>query len=481
MENQLDSIVFWTFVVNLSIAFIIMVGKRCMSKQTAPEELTNYLVGIFTTNIALMIGVHMQFPYRYQLYLENGLTHSTISKIMCLDHLINAFWNILLPFLIKAFGHRKVMTLAAILMATGSFLMGQSQSSITFLVLATCLSGLTMPTIMRCMADIWQLEERTLPSEWNANYVYNEARSFTSLLITWITSPVSSYIASRYGVSSIFSLTPGIALAAIIPINYFIRSPKEKQQQENQEEKVQIPEKKAHFTKPEEQLSIWSELLMVRRQFVEKKITFFIVLLHIIFHISFFLMHQRKSAFILTKKHKPPMGFVSGAYGVLDLIGAQFMSLFASYFSYKVWLVISSIAIAISSLGVYIFYDNKLAVFISICLSSCMHSTMMTNMFFMDKEYLPSNLRNYFVSLMRFPTSIISCLIMWFWRTERIELFALLSSTLMFVCAILFTILAIFSRNHIDHSDEKKLLGTEDSKSNLCELEEEEEEQIEHV
>ena len=78
--------------------------------------------------------------------------------------------------------------------------------------------------------------------------------------------------------------------------------------------------------------------MLVKRQFAERKITYFIVLLDITYQIAFFLFMQRKAAFLLTPEHKPPMGFVSGSYGVLDLTGAQLVSMFASLFPYKVWL-----------------------------------------------------------------------------------------------------------------------------------------------
>ena len=502
MSEQIDQIVFWTFVVNLTITFLLMLRKRLLSKEKTPQELKTYLVGIFTTNISIMFGIHMQMPYRYQLYMDNGLTHSMISKIMCYHQLTAGIWSVFLPFAMKKMGHRWLMIIGVLTLAVSSLIMGVGEGSLESFMIATCIAGLTMPTIIRCINDIWQLDEKTLPPEWNANYVYNEWRSLTSLLLTWIVSPLSSYIASQYGVSSIFSLTPGFALAAIIPICFFVPSKKERMQrqmmQKEAEEKQQnanqkIPSKpgegkRAHFKTPKDDLpaaivstddlSVWSELMLVKRQFAERKITYFIVLLDITYQIAFFLFMQRKAAFLLTPEHKPPMGFVSGSYGVLDLTGAQLVSMFASLFPYKVWLGLSTFLTSLSSFAVYFFYSNKIVVFAVLCLNSFTHSAIMTNIFFLHKEYFPSHLRNYFVSLTRIPTSIISCLIMWFWKTEKIEQYALLSGLAMIVCSLMFFILICVTPKKMDQSDEKKLLDTEDTSSSTSqfgELQEEEE------
>ena len=205
-SNSLDSVILVTFIVNLLVATFIMVRKYFTNQH----------------------GMHIQMPYKYQLYLENGLTHSTISKIMCYHHLITGIWDIFLPFAIKYFGHRILIILASIFSFISSLIIGKSDSSINTFIIASCFSGLTMPMIMRCFQDIWQLKEKNLPSEWKANYVYNETRSLVSLITTWIISPLSSYIALHYGTRTIFNFSSVFILLSIIPTYLLINDVSQK-------------------------------------------------------------------------------------------------------------------------------------------------------------------------------------------------------------------------------------------------------------
>lgn len=198
------------------------------------------------------------------------------------------------------------------------------------------------------------------------------------------------------------------------------------------------------------------------KQFKDHKITYFVICLDVVFSIGMFLFHQRSSAFLLTSNHKPPMGFVSGTYGVLDLVGAQIINLFSQFLSYQGWLSVFSFLMGINMFLVFLTYKNKIAVFICICMNSFVSSGFMANCFFLHKQYYPSNLRNYFMSLIRIPTSIISFLIMWFWRIENIEYYAAVAGLLLLISSFLTLLLKLKDENsHQKHSDEKLLLKSE--------------------
>ena len=154
-----------------------------------------------------------------------------------------------------------------------------------------------------------------------------------------------------------------------------------------------------------------------------------------------FLFHQRSNAFLLTSDHKPPMGFVAGTYGVLDLIGAQIITSFASFLPYQKWLFVFSLIMGTNMVIVFLAYKNKIIVFACICANSFLSSGFMANNFFLHKQHYPSNIRNYFMSMARVPTSIISFLIMWTCKTEKIEYFAAVAGVIRLILAFLYLLL----------------------------------------
>ena len=170
-SNSLDSVVLITFVINLFIATFLMARKYFTNQNKIPPELKKLLYRLFSVQTSVTFGMHIQAPYKYQLYLENGLTHSTVSKIMCYHQLITGAWNIFLPFSIKYFGHRNLIIFATLCSSLSSIIIGHSDGSINAFIIASCFSGLTMPTIMRCFQDIWQLEEKKLQTKWKANFI----------------------------------------------------------------------------------------------------------------------------------------------------------------------------------------------------------------------------------------------------------------------------------------------------------------------
>ena len=115
-SNKLDLIVLITFIVNLLIATFLMASKYFTNQNKIPPELKKLLNRLFTIQTSVTFGMHIQMPYKYQLYLENGLTHSTISKIICYHHVITGVWNIFLPFAIKYFGHRLLVIFASLVL-----------------------------------------------------------------------------------------------------------------------------------------------------------------------------------------------------------------------------------------------------------------------------------------------------------------------------------------------------------------------------
>ena len=120
MKNSLDSIVSNVYIASLIVAFILIVGKKIAKKGKVQEELKTILFRIFIVQSAIMIPIHLQMPYRYQLYLETGLTHSLISEVICYHHLITAVWNIILPFAIKKIGHRALLIISTFFIAMSS-------------------------------------------------------------------------------------------------------------------------------------------------------------------------------------------------------------------------------------------------------------------------------------------------------------------------------------------------------------------------
>lgn len=446
LSNSLDLVVFITFIINLFIATFLMARKYFTNQNKIQPELKNLLYRLFVVQTSVTFGMHIQMPYKYQLYLENGLTHLIISKIICYHHIITGVWNIFLPFAIKRFGHRLLIMFASFCFGISSLIIGYSNESVNFFILASCFSGLTMPTIMRCFQDIWQLEEKRLPTNWKANFVYNETRSLISLITTWIVSPLSSFIASRYGTRMIFNFSSILIFISIVPTFILIKDPITVSNNENNKNN-ELRE---------------TDVSLVEKQFKEHKITYYVIFLDVVFSIGMFLFHQRSSAFLLTPVHKPPMGFVSGTYGVLDLIGAQIILLFSHLFSYQVWLSVFSFLMGIFMILMFFVYENKIFVFIFICMNSFVSSGFMANVFFLHKQYYPSNLRNYFMSLIRVPTSIISFLIMWFWRSENIEYYAAIAGLLLLVSSILCILLNWLDGNsHRKQSDEKMLLDSD--------------------
>lgn len=456
LSNPLDLLVLITFTINVCIATLLIVRKFLTNQQKIPPELKKLLYRLFTVQTSVTFGMHIQMPYKYQLYLENGLTHSIISKIICYHHVITGFWNIFLPFAIKYFGHRNLIIFASFCFAVSSLIIGNGSGSVNSFIAASCFSGLTMPTIMRCFQDIWQLEEKKLPTNWNSNFVYNETRSLISLITTWISSPLSSFVASKYGTRMIFNFSSILTFISVIPTFLLIKS-------------------SVHDT---DNISKNNDVSLVANHFKEKKITYFIIFIDVVISIGMFLFHQRSSAFLLTSDHKPPMGFVSGTYGVLDLTGAQIISLFSHFLSYKSWLSVFSLLMGINMILIFFVYKNKIVVFLCICLNSFVSSGFMANSFFLHKQYYPSNLRNYFMSLIRIPTSIISFLIMWFWRSENIEYYAAVAGLLLLISSFLCILLKLNDGNaNKNQSDEKSLLNSDlntidDSDLNIQQIDE---------
>ena len=359
-SNTLDRIVLITFVIILCIATFLMTKKFCSNGHKIPPELKTLLYRLFTAQTIVTFGIHIGMPYKYQLYLENGLSHSTISSIICYHHIITGVYNIFLPFAIKYFGHRLLIVFALLCFAISSLIIGSSNGSVNYFIIASCFSGITMPKLMGCFQDIWQLEEINLPTNWNANYAYNEARSLTSLLMTWITSPLSSFIESHYGTKTIFNFSSILIFISIIPAFLLIKNPTTT---------TTIDEENNEKSKE-------SDVSLVIKHFKEHKITFFVIFIDIVFSVGMFLFHQRSSAFLLTSDHKPPMGFVSGAYGVLDLNGAQLISLFSHQLSYKSWLSVLSFMIGCIMTLLFYDYKDKIVVFACICLSFFINNTI---------------------------------------------------------------------------------------------------------
>ncbi|EAY16450.1 hypothetical protein TVAG_004810 [Trichomonas vaginalis G3] len=143
------------------------------------------------------------------------------------------------------------------------------------------------------------------------------------------------------------------------------------------------------------------------------------------------------SAFLITNNHKPMMGFVSGTYTIISLIGAQFLSMFTDWLSNIQWWTLSAVLSGISLVCIYIFYNNKHIVFCLTSLESFFSSILLAIRMEIIKFYFPRSIRGYLVTMCRTPTLLLSYISLKILVTDRIQIFALISGILMIISSII--------------------------------------------
>lgn len=357
--------------------------------------------------------IHLQLPYKYTLFLEAGYTHAEISKMIANSHLINAAWNLILPFISKRLEHRFIICLSICMYTLASLLFAFYTTPFSYLI-ANTLVSLTFSTLMRSFHDWWLNEEILLPEEYKANITFHEWRSFINLMVSIASSPTSSFVTHKYGIHFLYGLTPGLILAAI-PLVIMMLAPST------------VSEKK----------SIRNDFVEIYSFLNKSKIIFLIIFIEIIQGISMFLVNQRLSAFLMTPNHRPFMGFVSGTYAILGLLGTQFLSFLSDILTpEKSWLL-AALFSGISLTMIYVFYKNKYIVFIMNCCESFCSSIVMANRVEIVKAFFPRSIRGYLVTMSRTPTLVLSYISLKIIVTNHIEYFALLGGILMITSSII--------------------------------------------
>lgn len=449
MDELLDTIVVWVFRISLGIAMFVVLYKRIMSPQSINKDLKILLARYFACQFAIFFASHLQMPYRYQLFLEKGLTGSQISEIFAYANIVIAIWNLIMPIALKKLGHATLCTFVALSYCLNSFLISFSDKFYLF-VISGCISGLAMPTAMMSLMDYWMSEEMLLPEESNANFVFNEFRVLVALLNSSISSPTSNYIATNYGIKYVFSFTISIPLASIILITSLL-----------------------HLQKKPEEKSIGGDFSDLKVFFTENPKNIAFVFTEIAFSVVLHSMMQHMSAFLFTPTHKPPMGYVKGAYGVLDLISAQLFSQISGNLSATMWTIVIMISMGLAMSGIVVFYENKIIIFLLLGLVSAIISSANGIFIQMRKLIYPGRIRNYIMTVVKMPSSLISTVIIYFVKDYNVKSYIIVSTVVVAWGAIFAYIIRSFEKTEIITKDQEELL--EETKNITVEVDEEEE------
>lgn len=407
MNEQLDIFIVRVFWVLLCVTLLIALYKRVMAKDVIQNDLKVLLIRYFSCFISLFFVAHLQLPYRYQLLLEKGLTNSQISEIFAFSNIFTAIWNLFTPFLLKKFGHASLCIGVALSYFLNSIIYAFG-TNYFLLIISGCLQSLTMPTAYMSLMDYWMTEEYLLPPNYNSNYIFNEFRVLTSLIITSISSPMSNAIVKNYGIRSIYSFTFAIPLCSIVIIGYLL-----------------------HLKNKPEAETITDDFTSMQLYFEAKPANIFLILMDIAFAVSIHIFTHHISAFLFTDSHKPPMGFVQGAYGVMDLIATQIFSQISGTLPSTLWNVLVMIVTCSSMILVYINFNNKLVVFLLIGLTSAMISVTHGVLIQMRKQFYLGKIRNYLITIVKLNTSIVSFFILWYTRRFSTRFYVLWSAIMM--------------------------------------------------
>lgn len=462
--ESLDSTVLATFEVGIVVSVITIIKKWFCSSYSLKPDLKILLIKFFICHEAIGFARRIQMPYKYQMYLEYGLSNSEISEIIGYTFICTAIWNLLMPIALRKLGHANLLSLVALSYAASSIF--HSMGTYSSFALSACIFGMAQPTSMMSMQDWWMNEEMKLPSEYNAHFIFHEYRLLLSLIATMLVSPLSTCLVEHFGISSAFTLTPMFFVASIVLFQMLMK--KEDTEEEENNEK-------------EEDNSVMSDLKDLFSLLCKEKKTIVLpIFIDMAFAISTFLFSQHSNAFLFTKDHKPKMGYVSGSFGVIELIGAMFISYLTMMTSKSVGertcnsftKMISILTFCTSCLmiGIYYFYQNKIIIYIILCIDSFISSGTSTNLILMRKKYYPGKIRNYIMTIVKLPTSLLSFFIYWYWKTQDIKIFALLGGIAMLICFALSVLLVFINKN------EKVEKSMEDNAELInIEIEEEEE------
>ena len=465
--EQLDLVVYGVFIVSMVIGFTTILGQWLCSSKKLPDDLKILLIRFFFCHEAIHFARRTQNPYRYQMYVEYGLTNEQISRIVSISYMSIAIWNLFMPILLRKLGNANLITLVCVTLAVSSifFSFGKYES----FVIGQSLFSMAMPTCMMGMQDWWLNSELTLPDEYNSHFVFDEIRTLLQLIASLVISPMSSWVVENFGISSVFSLSPAFFFAAIILIQYLLTRPKS----DNEKDK-DIKEEDITDGIVENDHSVLQDFRELSDFFFKSNnIIFLPLMIDIAYAVSFYLYMQRMNAFLFTPNHKPKMGFVSGALDVVLLIGAQFISIVTRFVNsrftpeqnkcsvFNVFIVALTLSSALFMISIYYMYDNKIIVFALICLNSFLESGSNTYLVLMRKKYYPPRIRNYLMTIVKLPTSLLSFVIVWFWKTEHIQEYALIAGISMVFCSLLALSLIMLERrrppqiNHkTDHNTE---------------------------
>lgn len=420
MNVELDDVVVWVFWIFLSIAIVVALYKRCITGSAIPNDLKTILVRFFACQCSIFFVFHLQVPYKYQLYLEKGLKHSEIAEIFGYANIFVAIWNIIMPLLLKKLGHATLCVFVTLIYCFNSVILAFTNKYLLF-VIAGCLQGIAMPTSMMALMDYWMTEELLLPPEYNSNYIFNEFRVMSSLLVSSVTSPISQKIVKTYGIEAIYSFGITTPLCAIVLIVYLLHL------QQKPEEKTLIGD--------------FSDLKLF---FTEKPANIIIVMVDIAFAMAINLLSHHMAAILFTSSHKPPMGYVQGSFGVLDLIAAQIFSQVSDSLPVTLWAVLFLLVASCAMILIYLHYENKIAVFMLLSLSSAVISASQGIFIQLRKMFYPGRIRNYIMTTVKLPTAFLCFIIVWFSKNYAVQAYVIWTAMVLGWGALF----AIFLYNH---------------------------------
>lgn len=408
-----------------------MIIKQIFRKNITNETFTNVQIRYFICFYATHAWIHLQSPYKYQRYLECGLSPVQISYIICIQTITTAVWNLAMPFLLKQFGHAKTLNFCTFLFAISSFC--RYYGTFTSFSIASVLSGISIPTQMMTFTDFWMQEEFFLPPECNAQYVFSENKSLVTLISSLILSPLGAFVYKKWGTEALFGCMPGLLIVGMIPVNFLFHP---SHQIENKGAKNDIIELKKYIN--------------------SKKTVLLVVLLDALYALGFFLFMQRQSGFLFTNDHKPVMSYVEGSFSVADLNGAQIMAMISigGRKSPIVYTMTFLFIAAISMITIYTNFDDKVVVYFALLTISLLRSSLMANLNVVRKLFYPNQFRSYFMSFAKLPTSIIECLVVWYWRDVPIQDNMLIAATAFIFCIYIciFLLLSMFqTKNEDEH------------------------------
>lgn len=405
---SLVHVVFTTFIVNLILSLGIGFVKSRYSERESSKELSHLLFRYFLCFEAISSGFFIQLPFRYFRYLECGLNHSQISSIISYSHISTAFWNILMPFILRLLGHSNLLLIIIICLILSSVCMciGHYNS----FIVSGLLSSISFPTLMMCLQDYWMTEELLLNIP-NANYIFNEIKNIVSMFSSLLLGFISYLISFYFGTTGIFSFTPCLFAAAIIPVVLLLRVTNDNK-----------------LRKPQNDIS---DLL---HYFRTNKLIYIVILTEITFFAGMYLVFQRFLAFLVTDNSVLPVSVISCTYNLGSLSGSYLLTFLVNRFSPILLTAIGSLLTSVLFYLIYFFYDNKSVVFLLILLIQVLNSSMLSLLMQLRKMFYPGEVRNYIMSLVKIPTSIIIFLIMHFWSTENIHEYNIISGVFFTLC-----------------------------------------------